>query len=196
MTLRPQTPCCSGWARNVGSVQISQSCSICRNDESMAERNTCKHVYRQIQYSRMKQRIRSQFGAQPKQKVNIFDYKVDGCMRQQGQKKKKTEKGVQRNKFCGKAWLMKFRCVVRQLSLPSPNDSAFSTLTLNPMLLSTKVMLYVSVCVFLLIFMHRGSHTYTHTLAHPHSHTIVAYDQWATLNLMKKFYGTTVDASH
>lgn len=46
MTLRPQTPCCSGWARNVGSVQISQSCSICRNDESMAERNTCKHVYR------------------------------------------------------------------------------------------------------------------------------------------------------
>lgn len=36
----------------------------------------------------MKQRIRSQFGAQPKQKVNIFDYKVDGCMRQQGQKKK------------------------------------------------------------------------------------------------------------
>lgn len=27
----------------------------------------------------MKQRIRLQFGAQPKQKVNIFDYKVDGC---------------------------------------------------------------------------------------------------------------------
>lgn len=113
---------------------------------------------------------------------------------------KNTEKGVQRNKFCGKAWLMKFRCVVRQLSLPSPNDSAFSALTLNPMLLSTKVMLYlpvcVCVCVFLLILMHGGSHTYTHTLAHLLSHTSVEYDQWATLNLMKKFYGTTVDASH
>lgn len=147
----------------------------------------------------MKQRIRSQFGAQPKQKVNIFDYKVDGCIRQQGQKmERKTEKGVQRNKFCGNAWLMKFRCVVHQLSLPSPNDSAFSALTLNPMLLSPKVMLYLAVClcVFLLIFMHTGSHTYTHTLAGSLSHTIVAYDQWATLNLMKKFYGTTVDASH
>lgn len=123
---------------------------------------------------------------------------MDACGSKAKKKKNKTEKGVQRNKFCGKAWLMKFPCVVRQLSLPSPNDSAFSTLTLNPMLLSTKVMLYLSVCVcvFLLIFMHRGSHTYTHTLAHPHSHTIVAYDQWATLNLMKKFYGTTVDASH
>lgn len=102
MTLRPQTPCCSGWARNVGSVQISQSCSICRNDESMAERNTCKHVYRQIQYSRMKQRIRSQFGAQPKQKVNIFDYKVDGCMRQQGQKKIKLKKVCSATNFVAK----------------------------------------------------------------------------------------------
>lgn len=41
MTLRPQTPCCSGWSRNVGRVQISQSWSICRYDESMAERKTC-----------------------------------------------------------------------------------------------------------------------------------------------------------
>lgn len=80
-------------------------------------------------------------------------------------KKKKTEKGVQRNKFCGKAWLMKFRCVVRQLSLPSPNDSAFSTLTLNPMLLSTKVMLHLSVCVCVFINFHaqRKSHVHAHS---------------------------------
>lgn len=85
---------------------------------------------------------------------------------------KNTEKGVQRNKFCGKAWLMKFRCVVRQLSLPSPNDSAFSALTLNPMLLSTKVMLYLPVCVCVFINSHarRKSHVHAHTrtLALPH----------------------------